>query len=140
MCIRYSVDRSENLLGIEVDGLVTDADLADCVSGVVTDPDVRPGIDVLVNLRGLRESALTSAAIDHARLVLAEFGQLAAENCLAVVEQECRAPRTAAIELLAQRFSTKLQVFTDLVDAKRWLRVCGGAHARIGGSARGGSG
>jgi len=121
MGIHYRVDRDNRVLRIDASGLVTDEDLADCVSGIVTDPEVRPGMDVIVDLRKLHESVLSRAGIDRALRILVELGQMACGNRLVVVERILRAPRTAAIELLSSRFSATLRVCSELDDAKSWL-------------------
>ena len=121
MCIHYQVDPGSGVLGIAVTGLVTDQELTSCVGRIVTDSGIHPGMNVILDMRRLRQSTLSPDGIDRALRVLSELGGMGEESRLAILDRDGAAPRIDVIQILSGRFCAELRVCSDLDEVRSWL-------------------
>lgn len=122
MSITYCVEREKEFIRINVTGYLTDRDVATVLRAILADPEVRPGMNVLADLRSIQDSSISRAGVEEALLVLGEFGQLDSVHKMALVANGYETG--AAIELLQlllKRFPADLRLCPDLVDAETWL-------------------
>ncbi len=121
MSVTYRVDHEHNMIRVDASGRLSDSDVQECVREVVLDADVRPGMDVLVDLRDLSSTVLSTRGVDEGLVVLREFGQLIAGNKMALVATGYDESETKLLDLLLRRFPATVRLFDDVSHAEAWL-------------------
>jgi len=127
MPIRYEVDPARGLVVATADGVVTEADLRDYVTSVLSHPDVRPGFRELVDLRGAtRIEIRPSAMLEGIPSSIKEFEQHLGATRTAVVVPEDRVEEVSRLyDLLRRVVPNAIRLFCAMDEAREWLGIGG---------------
>ena len=119
--IDYGVDPDAGLVRVVARRSLVDRDVRDCVHRSAADVNIRPGMDLIIDLCSASKSCVTDIGAKDSLLVLRAFGPLVVGNRMALVADHPEAERRIFRMILAP-YSTSVRLFGDLRDAEDWLR------------------
>lgn len=120
MSIAYRADRESGLIRMDVGGCLNDWAFIACIRAIVADSHVRPGMDVLIDLRDMTGSALTQAGMVRAAVILREPGAPLVRAKVALVTVE-RVPAHGFSNFLQGLLPKEVRIFDGTADAMDWL-------------------
>jgi hypothetical protein len=124
MSIRIRVDPAARVRHSIMEGTVTDDELVDAYTAVLSDPDFDPTLSDLVDARTVRRVDVTPAGVRRLADLVQQIDRLAVPTKVAVVAAEDGAYDMARMyEALraGQHAPAEHRVFRDMTEARRWL-------------------
>ena len=130
MPIRFEVDPAQRLVLATADAVVTEADLRDYVTSVLTHPDVRPGFNELGDLRGVRRIEIRESAIAEGipSAIKEHESQLNETRTALVVSEDNWEEVSRLYDLLRRAVPTTVRLFGDMDEARAWLGLAGASR------------
>jgi hypothetical protein len=123
MPLTYTVDSEADLVRLTGSGTVTDQDVVSCISALRDDPELRPGMDALSDMREI-EVAFTSQGIVAIKELLDRAGPEVRVRRIATVTDSLVAYGMGRVtEALLDETTLKYRVFREMDEALVWLGV-----------------
>lgn len=130
MTITHRVDANAELLLTTGEGVLTDSDLQYYVETVLSDPEVRPGFNELIDLRAVARVQLSDPEIDTTiRAILEVERQVKATNKAMVASDGNAEEIFRLYEILESSVPATVRLFRDLSTARAWLGLLQGRGA-----------
>ena len=123
MPIRVSIDRQRGLITTVISGAITPADLVAAYERIFADPDFRPGLDSLWDMRDARLAAFTTEHIRQtSEYILSQAARRGSGYKSALVASaDLQFGLARMYEVFTERLPAEVGVFRDIDDALRWL-------------------
>ncbi len=132
MAITYRIDRALGLVHTTATGTLTDEDLADHKRALLRDPDFKPGMKELSDVRAVEQLQVT---VDGVRRLVAldkvQSADLVDYQLAIVVSADLVFGMARMYETLTEDSVQDVGVFRDMEEAKAWLGVAGGSAGAI---------
>ena len=124
MPMEYEIDREANLVRITGKGRVTDAEMVQCVSDLRNDPELKPDMHALSDMRAI-EVGFTSEGVAGMLAVMDRTAdRRSAARAAIVVSSEVAFGMGRMLELRSEnRADPTFQVFRDMDSALEWLGI-----------------
>jgi hypothetical protein len=121
MPVSYSIDTSARLVRLHYDGSPTYREAVVLIISILSDPDFRPGFDIIADRRGV--PAPTSQYV-RSLLEFAYRHRLLGESRFALVVDTAASFGMARMaQLIGDGEPTPIRIFIDLAEAEAWLGV-----------------
>lgn len=124
MPITVTVNAAERVRYSVFAGTICDADVVDVYRRTFEAPDLDPSLDGLVDLRAVRELAVTPAGLERVAMLLRKVDALGGSRRVAIV---ATADATFGMGRMFEAFRatrgscTEYRVFRDMAEARQWL-------------------
>ena len=122
MPITYELDRETGIAHLTGTGLILPADWVEVMDRVLRDPDHEPGMGFLMDRRLVTNTPTTPMIRVATDFFLARAEQLGRCRYASVVSELAAYGMARMKSLLAENLVVRVQAFTDLGAAERWLR------------------
>ena len=123
MPVRVSIDVEKNLVHRELHGRVSAEELLESIDAVVNDPDFRPGMKSLNDLRGVIHTADTEYVMKIAQALMGYADRLASAKVAIVVSADVVFGMMRMLQSYISDSPLDVMVFKDLDEAKEWLEL-----------------
>lgn len=124
MPITHHIDNREGIIFTKVAGNFTLKDIINAIDAAVSDPDFRPGLDVLSDHRAIGEPA-TTQQMESMAAYLEGLPALASAKWAMVVSKTASYGMMRMLSVLVQNVPIEMQVFWDMEEALKWIRAKG---------------
>jgi hypothetical protein len=122
MPIHYRIDRKHDVIFVVGEGDLALADVAAYCRGVVEEPDYRPGLNELVDFRGVTYESVSSADLRKLREVNRALSDKVGSSRLAyVVSDDLGFGLGRMFMALSDDSKIEHRVFRELAEARKWL-------------------
>ncbi len=122
MPITYRVDRERKLVLATAQGVLTEADLRAYVRTVLSDSQVRPGFNELIDLRNMTSVEVSTLGVGSIVDVILKFAHAVKESKTALVASDLNVQEVSRLnEFLRTTVPTTVQLFRDVAAARAWL-------------------
>ena len=124
MAISHRYDAALRTLFLEFSGEVSESELVDVARKLASDPAIPPGHRELVDLSGIRETDVTSAALRRVAYIYAEADQRPEESRVAIVAPgDLFFGLSRMYEAFREPSRLGIRVFRELGEARAWLGI-----------------
>lgn len=125
MPIRVWIEPERRLVRIVIEGDSTTEDILASIDRAVSDPDTRPGFNILSDHRAVGEPLTTPQA--HAMVARMESLKEAMSGCrwAVVTSKAASIGMMRMLAVLLNRIPMTIEVFGSMDEAERWLFGCG---------------
>ncbi len=122
MPITYRVDRECKLVLATAQGVLTEADLRAYVRTVLSDSQVRPGFNELIDLRNMTSVEVSTLGVGSIVDVILKFAHAVKESKTALVASDLNVREVSRLyETLWTRVPATVQLFREMAAARAWL-------------------
>jgi hypothetical protein len=122
MPVAYRLDRSADVVFATAHGVITDDEILEYATRMVNDPGIDPGVDQLIDLRGIDAAAVLSDTIRRLAEIFRDYDPVPARAKLAIVaSRDVLFGMARMYEVYRDRDSDSIGVFRDIEEARRWL-------------------
>ncbi len=122
MPISYQIDEARGLVLTTASGVLTDGDILQLKSNLVTDPRWRPGLRELSDVRAIDRLEVTTAGVRQMMMADERDAAALASYRLAIVVAHQLAYGLARMyQMLTEHTIPNVRVFRDMEEAKSWL-------------------
>ena len=122
MTITYHVEAEAELVLTTGKGVLTDSDLHSYVKAVLSNSEVRPGFNELIDLRAVTRVQLSDPEIDTTIQAILESEQQIKETNTAMVASDGNTDEISRLyEILQTSVPATVRFFGDLSEARAWL-------------------
>lgn len=125
MPIRTHIDRAQGIVVFHCHGLVDDDHLVGAWERVFVDPEYEPGMNELVDVRGITELKVTPTGIERliATVENMEVALPSRYRTAVVADQDAAFGMSRMYELLRRDGRENVRVFRRFEEAARWLGI-----------------
>ncbi|MBM2838107.1 MAG: hypothetical protein HW415_732 [Deltaproteobacteria bacterium] len=124
MPINYRIDLRQNMIWTTVTGILTDGELLEHKQKIVRDPDFRPGMRELSDVRNVEQIDITSEGVQRFVAQDADDVLLLRNHRIAIVAQEDVVFGMARMyAMMTEKYLGDVMVFRDMEDAIAWLGI-----------------
>lgn len=121
MPVEYRIDREHSLIRVEVSEGPDLLQITETVQRLLSDPEFRPGLQILVD-HSKTNVPVTTEAVKATPMLFAQLGQrLGAFRCAVVVPDDAPYGMTRMTEALADSGPAEVRAFRSLEEAEAWL-------------------
>lgn len=124
MPMSYTIDGDANVIKLTGDGLLTDQEMVDCVDAMRRDPELKPGMNSLSDMRRI-EVGFTSTGVGKMLEVMRATEHMRGEARAAIVVTEDVAfgmARMFEMKTEGSELQPEFRVFRDIDEAVGWLQ------------------
>ena len=122
MPITYRIDTERNLVHTTASGTLTDEDVISMKASLVRNPDFRPGMNELSDIRQVEELAVTPEGIRQmVQQDEEDVDQITKHRLAIVVSQDLAFGMARMYEMLTEGHMENVSVFRELDEAVAWL-------------------
>ena len=120
--MKFSVDKQRRVRTAVGTGVITDADLIDAYTQLISRPDYDPTLNDLVDLSQVERLDVSAATVRRLVALFSRFDSQTVSTRLAIVATGKAAFGMARMyELLRTDAPEEIRVFTSLASARKWL-------------------
>ena len=116
--MHYRIDDDRETVFTTAEGVCTDTDLQEHLAGLTNDPNFKPFLNQLIDLRDVTSWELTTSAFREAARG-APFGE--GSRRAFVVAKDLTYGMARMYQILTDEDPAKVSVFRDIVEANEWL-------------------
>ncbi len=122
MPITYRIDLELGAVFTTITGVLTDEEMIRHKEQLVKDPDFRPDLKQLSDVRGIESLDVTPEGVRHFAVMDKEHASRLGEHRLAIVASEDAVFGTARMyQMFTEQNVEHVQVFRDMETAREWL-------------------
>lgn len=124
MPITYQIDPKQNLIRTTATGVLTDADILAMKRQMLEDPDFRPGMRELTDVRAIEKLAVTTEGVrrmvEHDQQNRAD---ISSHRLAIVVSEEAAYGMSRMYQTMTETAMEHVGVFRSMEEAKKWLGI-----------------
>lgn len=121
MPIDCRIDEEDGIVYTTLTGEVDEDEIVKALSGIITSPSYRPGLDGLVDLRGHNATQSSAAVRRIAELMTRHHAEIGHSRAALVVSDELGFGLARMYQAFAQDSSIETRIFYELAEANDWL-------------------
>lgn len=122
MPITYEINKEQGVIYTTATGSLDDTDIAAFKQKLTSDPDYRPGMKELSDVRGVDEFRVTAAGISRFAGMDEDSEDMVKEHRLAIIATEDVIFGMARMyQFQTEKSKPNVQIFRDLQQAREWL-------------------
>ena len=124
MPISYRIDLERNLVLTTASGTLTDDDIVQLKTRLVRDPDFKPGMKELSDIRGIDQLDVTPGGVGAmVQQDIRDSAEVASHKLALVVSKEVAYGMARMYQTLTKSNIETVSVFRDIDEARAWLQL-----------------